>query len=190
MTASGRIATPVCGRYPGMNSRLRLLRHLQRVIDLNAEVTDGALQLGVPKEQLNRTQVLRPFVNERGLGAAQRVGTVFAWIKINACHPGLDDPRVLTRRQMRGSGQTAREQELPRREMLLGDPRFHRLSGRVRQLELNRLRRLLLHDRCPGDRLSTVCDILYFEPDQVTATKLIVDGQIEQGQVAGAFGKL
>ena len=67
--------------------------------------------------------------------------------------------------------------------MLLGDPGFHRLTGRVGQLEFDRLRRFLLHDRGPGDRLSTVCDILYFEPDEVTTSKLAVDGQIEQGQI-------
>ena len=97
MSSIGRIATSLHGRYLGARLRLRLLRHLQRIIDFNAEVADSTLQFGVPKQYLNRTQVLGPPVNERGLGAAQRVGAVIAWIKINACHPGLDDPRVLTR---------------------------------------------------------------------------------------------
>jgi hypothetical protein len=55
-------------------SDVDLLGDGERVIDLNAEVPDGALHVRVPKEQLNRAQVSGPPVNQRGLGSPQRVG--------------------------------------------------------------------------------------------------------------------
>jgi len=36
-----------------------LLRNFQRVIHLDAEVSDRAFQLGMPKQQLNGPQILR-----------------------------------------------------------------------------------------------------------------------------------
>ena len=43
---------------------LGLLGHLQRVIDLDSEVTHRALQLGVAQKELHRPEVLRPAIDE------------------------------------------------------------------------------------------------------------------------------
>jgi hypothetical protein len=39
------------------SSHLDLLRNAKRVIDLDAEIADGAFELSVSKQQLNRSQV-------------------------------------------------------------------------------------------------------------------------------------
>ena len=52
---------------------LGLLGDLQRVIHLYAEVPDGALQLGVAKQQLNGSQVLRAFVDQGRFRSPHRV---------------------------------------------------------------------------------------------------------------------
>lgn len=39
-------------------SNLCLLRHFQRIVDFDAEITNGALQLAVPEKQLHSAQVL------------------------------------------------------------------------------------------------------------------------------------
>jgi hypothetical protein len=46
----------------------------ERVIELDAEVPDCALHLGVPKEQLDRTKVSRSPVDQSCLGSPQRMG--------------------------------------------------------------------------------------------------------------------
>lgn len=67
----GQMATTIDGCYLGVtNSNLRLLRHLQGIINLDTEVTHRAFQLGVPQQQLHRTQILCLPVNQRGLGTA------------------------------------------------------------------------------------------------------------------------
>ena len=42
---------------------LGLLRNLQSIIHLDAQIPDGTLQLGMTKQQLNGPQVLRAFVD-------------------------------------------------------------------------------------------------------------------------------
>lgn len=50
---------------PSRRSDLGLLRDLQGIVDLDAEVPHRRFQLGVPEEQLNSTQVLGSTVDER-----------------------------------------------------------------------------------------------------------------------------
>lgn len=53
-----------------------LLGHLERVVDLDAKVADGALEFGVPEEQLYRPQVPGTPVDQRRLCPAHRVRPV------------------------------------------------------------------------------------------------------------------
>ena len=55
-------------------SDVDLLGDRERVIDLDAKVSDRALHLGVPKEQLNRAEVPGSAVDQSGLGSPQRMG--------------------------------------------------------------------------------------------------------------------
>jgi hypothetical protein len=50
-----------------------LLRNLQSIIHLDAEVSDRAFQLGMAEQQLNGPQVLRALVDRRGLGESLRL---------------------------------------------------------------------------------------------------------------------
>ena len=52
-------------------SHVNLLGHLECVIDLDAKVSRGALDLGMAEEQLNCPKVARSAINQRGLGSAQ-----------------------------------------------------------------------------------------------------------------------
>jgi hypothetical protein len=47
-----------------------LLGDAERVVDLDTKVTDGAFELCVPKQELNRPQIAGLLVNLRGLGSA------------------------------------------------------------------------------------------------------------------------
>lgn len=55
---------PASDRSPAVASDLRLLRHFERIVYLDVEIPDGAFQLCMPEQQLNRSQVLRVPINQ------------------------------------------------------------------------------------------------------------------------------
>ena len=61
------VATSLAGLH------LSLLGDLQRVVNFDAKVSDCALQLGMPKQELNGSEVLRTLVNQRCLGSLHRL---------------------------------------------------------------------------------------------------------------------
>jgi len=76
MSAFGILNRSELGRArqlcPG-TSDVDFLGDLDGVVNLDAEVADGALDFGVSKQQLNSAQVAGPAVDQRGLGSPQRM---------------------------------------------------------------------------------------------------------------------
>lgn len=66
---------------------LGLLRHLQGILHLDPEVSDRALELGMPEQDLDGPQVLRASVYERRLGPAHAVRSICM-----AVQPDSGDP--------------------------------------------------------------------------------------------------
>lgn len=60
----------------GRRSEVNLLGNIQGVVYLNPEISDGAFQLGVSEEKLDRTQVAGLPINLGSLRAAHRVRAV------------------------------------------------------------------------------------------------------------------
>lgn len=73
--ADSEYRIPVCGiRYSELLRTMRLsdvnlLRHFEGVIDLNTQVADGTVQLGVTEQQLNGSEVLGPPIEQSCFGA-------------------------------------------------------------------------------------------------------------------------
>ena len=59
---------------PSSTSNLDLLRYGQSIIHLDPEKPDGALEFGMPEEEVDRTKVARPTMNYRNL--VQRIECV------------------------------------------------------------------------------------------------------------------
>jgi hypothetical protein len=97
---------PVSDREPAANRRsplhLRLFGHLECVIDLDAEISNGARELRMAEEQLYGAQILRAAIDQRGFRASQCMGSISGRVEPDLPHPAADDPRVLACRQMRG----------------------------------------------------------------------------------------
>jgi hypothetical protein len=110
-----------------MGLHLRLLGDLQGVVGLDSQVSDGAFELGVPKEELNGPEIPGPPVDQRGVGAPQRMGAVGRRVQPDGPHPGPDIPGILPGRKMRGFRHPARKQELLRLQMRRGDPSRDRI---------------------------------------------------------------
>jgi hypothetical protein len=60
--ACGRVAAPPSGGGATNPSQFYLLGNAERVVHLDSEIADGALQLRVPQQKLNSSQVARRFL--------------------------------------------------------------------------------------------------------------------------------
>ena len=76
-------------------SDLSLLGHLPRIFNLNAQIPHRALQFCVTEKQLDCAEVLRPPVDQGGLGAAHCERTVGRWIRTNFRDPSVKDSGIL-----------------------------------------------------------------------------------------------
>jgi hypothetical protein len=74
---------------------LRLLCDLKGVINLSAELPHRGLELRVPEQQLHGAQVLRAPIDQRRLGPAHRVRSVFSAVQPQFIEPVPEDPGVL-----------------------------------------------------------------------------------------------
>ena len=99
VTESGRTTPNEGTNVQPANQRLDfgLLRDFQRVINLDSKVSDGAFQLAMPKQKLNRSQILRPLVDQCRFGSPHRVRAVDRWIEADGSNPLLDYTSVLPR---------------------------------------------------------------------------------------------
>ena len=69
----GQYGEPRLGLLRQLRSELDLLRDAERIVDLDPEIANGALQLRVAEQQLLRSQVAGLPVNLGRLRAAQRM---------------------------------------------------------------------------------------------------------------------
>jgi len=102
-----------CGRSAGL-SDFCLLRNLQGVVDLNTEVTHGALELCVPKKKLHSSQVFRPPIYQCRLRPAHRVSPIGIAIQPNGRHPAVYDACILARGKMGGLMEAAGKEVVTR----------------------------------------------------------------------------
>jgi hypothetical protein len=128
-------------------SQLDLLGNAERVIDLDAEITNRAFELRVPEEQLDGSQVACLLVDLRRLRPPHRVRAVGGAVKSGALDPGMDDPRILPGREVRLCPEAAREEVASIPGLDLGKPGSDRGSGLFGNFELDRSAGLLLNDR-------------------------------------------
>jgi len=107
-------------------------------------------------------------------------------IKSDACYPLGEKPSVLARCHASAVALMACEQVLA---WLLGDSLqvvVNGLTGLICQLELDWSPCLLLPYRCAIDRIAIRCNIFDLQSHHIAAAQLAVDGQVEQGEVAGS----
>jgi hypothetical protein len=63
-----------------LSSDVNLFRYCDSIIDLDAEISDGALNLGVPQQELNRPQITCPSIDQGGFRAPEGMCPEQAWI--------------------------------------------------------------------------------------------------------------
>src|SRR5205807_3799724 len=100
-----------CARWWPLH--FRLFGQLECVIDLDAEVSNGTLELRMTEEELHCTQILRAAIDQRGFRASRCMGSIRGGVEADLPYPPADDSRVLPGRQMRRGMQAARKQGSP-----------------------------------------------------------------------------
>ena len=111
------------------------------------------------------------------------MGAILCRIQIDGSHPPVDDPRVLSSRQVRRFVFSAGEQVIVLSQAGLCDPGRHSRSGGFGDFELDVALRLALEDYCPVQKTLSVGDITDAQGHQIAATQLAVDGEIKQAKV-------
>ena len=81
-------------------SELDLLRQAQRIVDLDPEIADHALNLRVSEKQLDCSQIAGLAVDLRRLSSTQRMRAVGPPVHSGAFDPAIHDACVLASRQM------------------------------------------------------------------------------------------
>ena len=66
---------------------VHLFRNGKGVINFDAEISDGAFNLSVAKQQLDGTQVAGPAVDQRRLCSSQRMGAEQVWVQPDTGNP-------------------------------------------------------------------------------------------------------
>ena len=87
---------------PPHRSELNLLRDREGVVHLDAQVSDGTLQLAMAEKQLTGPEVAGLLVEQRNLGATKAVGAVSRGLQLDQPNPAIDQARVLARGQLTG----------------------------------------------------------------------------------------
>src|SRR5215472_15422213 len=107
-----------------------------------------------------------------------------AWVEPDAGDPLADQPSILPRRNSSVATATAGKEVLTR--LLVGgsDVVVDGLTGLLSHLEPDRLAGLLLTHGRAIDGMSVRCHIFHLQADDVAASQLTIDGQIEHRKIA------
>jgi len=174
---------------PPLDSDVNLLGNSERVIHLDSQVFDSALDLCVPEQELHRTKVSGAPVNQCRLSAA------YEWVpnnegsKAKATDPVGYQSRVLPRGEtllLRSAWELALAKS-PRVSRKIIINRLTRLLG---ELEAHGSAGLLLANSCTLDRISVWSDILQSQAHEIAAPQLTVGCQIEESQVSRSLREL
>src|ERR1700722_11676037 len=126
---------------------LRALSEGERILDVDAQIANGALDLRVAKHGAKIACLL---VDDGGLGSAQRMRPVVLRPQPDSGHPLIEESSILPGADMISVIDSARKDELVKRATSAFQPGKQASSCVRQQLELDRPTGLLLHDDGTG----------------------------------------
>jgi hypothetical protein len=118
----------------------------ERILDVDAQIPNGALDFRVAEQDLHGAQVGRLFVDDRGLGSSQRMRPVVRRPQSDSGHPLINEPCILPGADMVGVIDPARKNELVNRSTSAFEPGQDAAAGGFEDLKLNGPTCLLLGD--------------------------------------------
>ena len=164
-------------------SDVDLLGDGESIIYLDAEISDGALDLRVPQEQLDGPQVAGTPVDQGCLGSTQRMCPEEGRVQANASDPLRHQAGAAVFASSTGEQELARFFASHRQILvnslagLLGDLEFHGTAGL-----------LLAHCRAL-ECVAVRCDIVDHQAHDITPAQLAIDREIEESQIPNTKGR-
>jgi hypothetical protein len=137
----------------------------------------------MPEEQLNGPEIAGAPVDKRCLGSAQRVGPKEMRVEINAGKPVSQVPCILTSCHAAPQLPTVK-QKLTRFLTCQSDVGIDGVSGLLRQFKPDGTPCLSLANCRPIHGVAVGRNIIDLYGNNVAASKLAIDRQIEQRQIA------
>lgn len=131
-----------------------LLRKLQRIFDLDAQIAHRALEFAVTQKKLHSAQVVRTPVDQGGLRPAHRVRAIRRAVEANFLDPAVYDASVLPGSKMWRLVNATWEEEVASLQICIGNSCFNSLASWARHLELDWLPRFLLDHLGAGGQVS------------------------------------
>ena len=104
---------------------LRAFSERERILDVDAEVPNGALDFRVAEQDLHGAQIARLLVDDRGLGSPQRMRPVVLRPQSNPGHPLINKSSILPSADMIGVIDPARKDEFVKRAASAFEPGQH-----------------------------------------------------------------
>jgi hypothetical protein len=163
-----------------------LLRQAQRIVNLDPEIADRALNLRMCEKQLDRSEIASLAVDLRRFGATHRMRAEGRVVHPGALNPAMHDAGVLAGGDMRLIVDAARKDLKASICRARIQPVLQRTPGLFRDLELNRTAGLVLDDRCSISHATAGGDVVDPKAEEIAAAQLAVDGEIEHRQIAFA----
>ena len=175
--------TDLCGGR-GAISVPTAIGDLDRVIDFDSEVANGAFDLRMSEQKLHRSEIPGASVDQYCLRASQRMRTELGWIEPDACDPLLNQTGILPRGQPAlGVVTSTSKQELASLATGQSQILVDRHPRLVSEFEPNRPASLLLADGCTIHRIAAGRDVIDTDGDNVATAQLAVDRQVEEGEI-------
>src|ERR1043166_6759834 len=176
--------------YPGRTfphcpcrSDINLFGNGEGVVDLNAEVSDGALDLGVAEQELDSPQIACASIDQGCLCPPEGMRTEDVWVQPDAGSPLGDKPGVLPCRHRLFLTAPAGKQDLARLSSRSSEVVIDSLPGLFGQFEPDGLSGLLLPHCRAIDDITPGSNIFDFQSDDIASAQLAIDGEIEHRQI-------
>jgi len=173
-------------RDPERGLQLDLLGKCERVVDLDPEVSDRALDLAMPEQKLARSQVARPLIDQRDLCPSKAMRAVGTRLKPDSADPLVHQTPILAGSDVIAGAAPAREKPVIKMAPAALKPGHKRLPGGLGDLERDRPSRLLLDDGGAVTKRPARRDVADLQLYEVAPAKLGVDCAVEQREIAHA----
>lgn len=171
-------------RRPQALSDLDALRQDKSILNVDPEIADRVLNLGVAEQNLDRPQISGRSVDHGRLGAPHGVGAVFFPPQPDRGDPFVDEASILPRAHRMAGTDPAWEHEIIDGATPPQQPSCEARAGVRGNFKLHRPPGLPLNDHCAFADRSSGHEIANLQLNEIATPQLAIDREVEQGSVS------
>lgn len=171
-------------RRPQVLSDFDALGQDKSILNVDPEIPDRVLDLGMAEQNLDRTQISSRAVDHGRFGAPHGVGAVVFPPQSDRGDPFIDEPGILPRAHRMAGTDTAWKHEIIDGATPPQQPCCEARAGVRGNFKLHRSPGLPLNDHRAVADFSSGHEIADLQLNQIAASQLAIDRQVEQGAVS------